>query len=688
MNKNKAILFIVFILVIFCLFKSWFSFSGTLAAGDWLNKFPQAFSSTSFYPYTWDPLSLTKFGENNILQLPLNTYYLGTGYLFTNLLHLSWNSYERIIWFFPFLILSFFPSRYLFKHFFSELPEVYSFISSLIFMTNTYIFMMVGGGQIGVGIAFALVPFAFVSFVKIINTYAIKPFCQSLIAGFLFTLLVFLDLRFAYLTVLAVFFYLLVVIRDVITMKKFSLLIIFLLIPFGITLLLNMFWILPLMLSHQNPAAQLGAAYTSFSSVSYLSFAKFENTIGLLQPYWPENIFGKVSFMKPEFLLLPILAYCSLLFLESKKVSKEARITSFRHSRTIIYFTLLGLIGAFLAKGTNDPFGFVYLWMFNHFPGFIMFRDSTKFYTSIVLSYSILIPYTLWKFSEIDLKIKNQEIRRYIIVGIFTLFWLFTIRQAVFNQLTGTFKPMQVPLEYVSFENYIVQKQFSRTLWVPTTERFGFYSANHPAISAQDFFNNYTPKNLLAKLNKPGVEQLLQEAGVGYVIVPIDSRHEIFLDDRIYSEKAHQQTIVAVSKIPWLKPMRQFGDLAVFEVSGTKDHFWSPDSSLKISTQNIDPTKYEVTVTNAKKGELLVFSESFDPYWTASLDSESTAQESSKVYKKLFNSFSLPKSGNYSLEIYYSPQKWVNVGLWVSLCSLVILIGIVLFTKFRLKRKL
>jgi hypothetical protein len=202
--KNKSILFILFAVIIVVLFGSWFSSSGTLSAGDWLYKFPLAFQNYSFYPYVWDPLSFSKLGENNILQVPLNTYYLGSGFLVTNILHFSWNIYERLIWFFPFLILSFFSSRYLFKNFFPDLDEIYSLICSLVFMTNTYVLMMVGGGQIGVGVAYSLVPFIFIGFIKIINSFQTKTIVKSVITGLLLSLLVFLDLRFAYLVIIAV----------------------------------------------------------------------------------------------------------------------------------------------------------------------------------------------------------------------------------------------------------------------------------------------------------------------------------------------------------------------------------------------------------------------------------------------------------------------------------------------------
>ncbi|EKD86147.1 MAG: hypothetical protein ACD_37C00447G0001, partial [uncultured bacterium] len=115
-------------------------------------------------------------------------------------------------------------------------------------------------------------------------------------------------------------------------------------IPFFITFLLNSYWIIPTLVLRINPLYDLGQIYTSFGAVKFFSFATLENTISLLHPNWPENLFGKVSFMKPEFLIIPILAYSSLLFIKNI----ETKIKKY-----IIFFAVLGLVGAFLAKGAN-----------------------------------------------------------------------------------------------------------------------------------------------------------------------------------------------------------------------------------------------------------------------------------------------------------------------------------------------
>ena len=115
---------------------------------------------------------------------------------------------------------------------------------------------------------------------------------------------------------------------------------------------------------------------------------------------------------------MPILAYSSLLFIskikdqrskiqiKNQKFDNNVAMKQFNNG-AIIFFALLGLVGAFLAKGASPPFSEINSWLFQNFPGMNMFRDSTKFYSLIALSYSVLIPFSIWKIYE-SLELHNK----------------------------------------------------------------------------------------------------------------------------------------------------------------------------------------------------------------------------------------------------------------------------------------
>ncbi len=257
-----------------------------------------------------------------------------------------------------------------------------------------------------------------------------------------------------------------------------------------------------------------------------------------------------------------------------------------------------------------------------------------------------------------------------VFIVMVVLYLLFLIRPAFLGQLGGTFKPHSVPPEYVRFERFLdAQSQFSRTLWVPTAQRFGFYSYQHPAISADDFFHIASLSEATLELRQQTTENILQNAGVKYVIVPYDSEGEIFLKDRRYDNVLYLQTIKSLNTISWLKKLPGFGKIAVFEVPNPKDHF-SLLGSGNVTYAFINPTEYMVMLGKAIKGERLVFAESYDKYWRAWVGGSMIQSE---PYDGLFNSFLLPRGGAYTITVSYTPQTWVNIGLWISSITLVAL---------------
>lgn len=260
------------------------------------------------------------------------------------------------------------------------------------------------------------------------------------------------------------------------------------------------------------------------------------------------------------------------------------------------------------------------------------------------------------------------------IIGV-VAYLLLLVRPAFLGQLKGTFSGHLVPAEYIKLEGFLnSQSIFSRTLWVPSTQRFGFYSSIHPAISAKSFYHVASASGVLDSIKKSGAEKQLQDTSVKYVIVPFDSEGEIFLKDRKYDNASYEEAINQVKKIYWLHEIQGFGRIHVFEIKNPKDHFWT-DDSLKLSYQCISPTEYIVKVENAQKGDRIIFAESYDSGWKGIIGK---AVINSQPFEKSLNSFVLSKDGDYKMRIYYQPQEWVNRGLWISGISLITLISLLI----------
>ncbi|MGI8420336.1 MAG: hypothetical protein ACR2LN_06895 [Candidatus Levyibacteriota bacterium] len=660
-------------IIIFVVFKNWFVL-GTISGGDFIYEYPSMFGNRTLFPYAWDWNATNGLGGFAAPLQWVNTVYAIPILLFGVGLHLSWNIIERVGFFYPYLLIGLLSSWYLARSLFGK--SSFWILTPSLFLINTYALMMSGGGQIvGVGLAYAIAPFVLARFINLLDQTAEKKnnLRNAVQFGLAFSLLTLFDIRFAYVLFVAIIIYLLLHYKKSFADKGKNLLYL-ILIPFGLTILIHAYWLLPLLLVHQAPTQALDVSYNSTNAVSFFSFARFENTISLLHPNWPENIFGKVSFMKPEFLIIPLLAFTSLLFISKKKKDE---------SNFVIYFALIGLLGAFLAKGSTDPFGFIYLWLFNHFPGFSMFRDPTKWYTLVAISYSILIPYTIWKIYECMKELKKLSVvhfqKLFLLITIGYL--LFLIRAALLGQLTGTLAHHSVPTNYqILARSEQGSNMFYRTLWFPTTQRYGYSSLIHPSVSAQDLFKIYDHEKLLSMFQQNKTEETVEDLGVRYIIVPDDSEKEIFLQSRYYSEELYQNTYATLRKIKWLHEVKGFGRIKVFALVSYKNHFWSPDKTMQVTNTMVTPVDFKVSVKNAKKDDTLIFAESYDQHWVATINDEIIQ---STKYKNIINSFNIPKDGNYNLEVTYQSQRWILSGVIVTVVSLVISF----YLLFYLKRK-
>jgi len=482
----------------------------------------------------------------------------------------------------------------------------------------------------------------------------------AVVAGLVFAIQVMFDQRIALLTIVAALTYSLYYYLFV---KQFNLklFIVYYLLFIVLALLLHAFWVLPSLMLFINGGNVASIVDTTRGSIEFFSFAKFENALGLLHPNWPENVFGKVNFMRPEFLLIPIVAFSFLLFRNSK--------SEVQNTRTVLFFALLALVGTFFAKGTQEPFGGIFVWLYSHVPGFNLFRDPVKFYILIAFAYSLIIPYSIERVGKF----------RKILSIVFVIFWAYLLLPFINSPNVGIFKQRNIPEDYVKLKNLLVNdNNFSRTLWIPQTQRFGFVSDTHPALSFKDVFKEAT---IFSTLGAPNVASKLSDMSIKYVIVPFDSEGEIFLNDRKYNDLQYQKILNTVAKTQWLQRVQMPGRVGVFKVVNAKPHFYIVGSTSTVQYQRISPSKYDLRLGKENNGTL-IFSEQYDKNWYIENNGKKV---NSKPYEKILNSFEIPKSESGSFTIFYEPQKWTEIGYFISFSALALTVGFLILGKVRKK---
>ncbi len=660
--KNIYIIF-VFILL-FLIFKNWF-IQSQIIGGDWPYFFQERLLETTLIPPSWN--AFLGNGMGGMSPLYSFQFFHHMTISIANIFHISWEIIYKVFWFGLFLFLCIFSAMFLFQVVYKKSNMVSAITAGLIYTTNTYILMVVGGGQMGVGLGYAVCPFVIAVFIKLIdkihtNTYRMS---DSLFAGLILALQVMFDPRISYISMVAVGLYTLFSLKKDIHFLS-SLLFFVYFLPLLVMLLLHAPWLLPIFSFHTNPAADLGSDYTGIRAFTFFSFADFSHSFSLLQPNWPENIFGKTSFLPPYYLFLPLIAFSALFF-----IKKEA-------TQKILFFCFLGLVGVFLAKGANPPFGMINSWMFEHIPGFVLFRDSTKFYTLIAISYAVLIPFTLIHIDDYLGKLKKNTKIISLSFFIFLFLWISLIFPAVLGQIDKTLaKNQSIPKEYRMLGTYLGdQKDFFRTLWIPRQQRFSFVSDIHPAIEAQPLFQVKNSSEVIKKLQKKETKKYLQNFGIKYFIVPYDPYGEVFFDDRKFDKKQYEETIQGLKGITWLDEVKGFSKIAVFTLEGNKKHFWISGAG-NISGKKIHSDEYDVHIKTDKPATV-IFVENYNPSWVASINGKEIRSQRNNDG---FNMFSIEKAGTYTGKIFFKQKEVFTLGWYISIMTFLVILVVFLRKK-------
>lgn len=585
---------------------------------------------------------------------------------------LSFVVVERLIWFYPFLFLSFVGAYRLSRQW---MRSDWSFVAGLFYVVNTYSLMIIGGGQMGVSLGYAFIPWVF---------YAAYRLCTHSTSKWVVFATLFLsaqivcDLRVAYVTWvgLGLFMTLLWISGQVKFNHRILLHIIAVLL---LTSLLHAYWILPYVFYSKSAVSGLGSEYLSAESLSYFSFADFSHAVSWLHPNWPENIFGKTYFLFPHFLLFPIFAFGSMLFL----IRKKRNIIHDKTATIMSGFGLILLVGALLSKGVNPPFGLLYQYLFKVVPGFFMFRDPTKFYVLVSLSYSIMIPMggfllSQWLANKAGTKHWSRVVPIFVVICYGILMY-----PAFSGSISGTLKTTVYPQEYRRLQELLSDMSDKyRVFWIPERSRFGYFSMTKSAFNAISSLHESSPSAVARFLADPATQKEFIRYRVGYVVVPHDTEHELFLTNRSYDASLEASYHALVKEVPWLEQIQGVGSLTVMKNPSLCPTLWSEgsDGACKaIDFTEKSSTSYTIH-ESISVGSRVVLSERFEQNWVAS-GPDGHQIGSVKTWDNL-NSFAVPYDWS-TFDIVYTPQRLVNRGIGISILTALGIASVILYKVLR-----
>lgn len=552
---KNGLYWIIFILFFSLTYFHWLK-SGQNTWGDW---------------YPWPEPALLEWRHFNIWwrQDSLGRSFMDLGSSFwavffwleaqlVYFLHLPYTSTSKIIWFIPFIVFSLSSMRILWLTVFPKDSRGW-FLASIVYTFNTYILLLTMGGHITVAVVYAMLPLLLALTIKSL-TY--KGLFWPFLASLFWIIASYYEIRIFILAIVIVIFSVFVFLEKI-DWKRLCL--VFLIFAASL-ILAHLWWIMPFIAQSTNiilPSGNLSI------DKSYINLA---HALFLYHPQWPDNVLGKINQIPAWFLVYPLgtILFTYLL------------IRNNRHTKAVIYFTLLFLVGAFLSKGLSFPFGGIYQLLFDHLPLFKMFRDASKFYVFISFSLSMIAGMGFGLIQEKQLKLNLP------ITIITILIYLMLFYPAIRLGSHGTFVLKNKPAEYWMFDQLMIRSpKFYRVAWLPKFSRWSFFSENHPRLGLVDL--SYHEWSSL--LDKPGNIQkffssdegkfLLDSASVKYIALPYDSEQDIY---SVFGAKDSYLKIL--SDTQWLKDVSN-SKIRLYENKGYYPEIYATNQAFFISNHRL-----------------------------------------------------------------------------------------------------
>lgn len=553
MNRNKLLVICFWLLVIIpavLVFRNLF-LPGILWGGDAPFFYPSAIEQLIARPNLFTERGIPFGGFNQVLWLWPLMYLFGVIGKF-----LGSDVALRALFLFPSLILAglglYFLTKYL------KFSGAVRFFAVLTYLLNTYYILLVDGGQVGVALAYGIFPFALLFLIK-------DPF--SIIGATLTSeALILADPR-----IFAIAFFTTFLWR--ILEKRFTFKIFYIILPL---IILNLYWFLPLL-------REGGLAISS--EVNSLNLISLINPLFLFSPHWPANVFGKIAYPPFYFALVPVLIFGSFLFPKRDKF--------------ISIFAFLFLLFAFLTKGGNYPFGFIYDFLVNKVPFGTAFRDSSKFFIPVMLFAGILIGKTMEKLKSYGLWVMGY------------LFFLFLIFPALLGKLNFLLSNHKVDSSFSAiYQNLKADPTEFRTVWFPEKHPLAYETNEIPALNARDLvrFRPFAAMNagedVFNFLNNPKYVNWLRVLGIKYLFLSGDPRNP---NPNESEQKAWREVEKLVNNTRGLIKQNWGTSFAVFQIPDVFPRRFSIDQLVAVIGADLASTQPAVYFEDGKlKPEMLM----------------------------------------------------------------------------------
>ena len=676
---------ILFVLLLSIVYNQWIIPNGNLVSGDWIYHSRQSLLSFFSIPQIWT----TYWGTGTIEIMPTFSLFK----LLYGILSVAFEFAisERILFFWSILIFYSVGIFILGKEIYGD-DQLSIFFFGILFAFNTFI-ISVQTGFVTYANVYALSPLVFYSYIKLFED---KPTLKKIaFSSFMLQMCSYYEPRglIAMLYMMAIYtVYVLIFNRN-----KASIIVGYLCSNL-LFILFNVYWIAPKILSASATLVpSLGQVFVPFNTMI--------NVLSMQIYAWESSVFH-------GFNLTPFhkVSYQPIYFIFTLMVFSISLYKIKRGQKVIINFLFFSsLIGIFLLKQQNEPFGNFYEWMFRNVPTFNLFRESNKFIV-------FFLPISLvFGFSVSSLVRMFKTIRAKICITVIITILLLVNTVPIFTkEIHSLFENITIPNDYNILNQFILgQNDYFRILVVPSDVSWISYSNSHPKISAistvyqsWNYTQNDVVQNNQKRISIGNINQIftssfsdefIDASSIKYIVVPLEEKRK---SDNIYNVYGgRSEYIKLLDSVSYLKKI-DIGsvNLDIYENTEFKPHLYITNK-IEQNSGNKSYQEVEMTTTTPSMYKLVVstdhlvylnFSESYDPNWKLFVGKfdwlkvvtdKSYTSNGPEHYKNWLglNSYRIDPDAicncksvgktNLEVTLYYLPQSFFNVGMVISSVS-------------------
>lgn len=684
--KRHLIPILILVIISILVHHVWFFNLSPITWGDWSVDSLEKIKEYVSLPRIW-------FADSGLGGLNFGISFWPFIFIAGILAKLNLNIYlvERLVFLWP--IALFIPiSMYLLTYYILR-SKTAAFIGALVFEFNTYLIIL-KGGHLTLLMAITFTPVFLLFFIKTLKEKKLYYALFCTILGFIIS---FYEFRIFYLVCwLALFYtiYHLTIIERVKNLQQLLKLVIYSAIPIFAIISLNLYFLLGIYESRSLTSNSVfnqplfGAWYIKLTKVFAILHFGWN---GETAPTW------EIQPMRLGFFFVPLLVFSG--FIVSKK------------NKFIPFFGFLAILGIFLTKQNTVPFPDVYQWLFDRVPGFNAFRESGKFLLYETIAYGVLIGALIDWLWQRAYNRKNKIIALSITI-ITAMLFLWNAKPMITGGLGTLFVQRKMPNDYLIVNNFLSkQTDYFRTLWFPNNSRWSLRLNHIPIIgysniSNADWLSFKDPVNQNKASNI--TNKLFDLSSIKYIFIPLEDKAN---EDNFFAPGTRKNIINQFDKLRYLNKIYVgTKEIVVYENKDFRPHIYLTPSKetiyknikySKIDYKYLNPTEYQINLTNISSPVYLNFSDSYHPEWKVRVGEfnwfrailvKNYFLPDKYHYKNdaMLNSFLIHpqefcltnqciKNPNGSFDIkltlYFQPQSYVYLGLIISGLTMLVCLG-------------